>query len=155
MEGNREKLFLEIEKKGLNPLPERKFSFGEWKKAKVHMDYHIFLAESADKNIYDAEKIGPSCKDAVTGILIGMPRPGMSFRSYLGIIRLAKSYAPQNILREPVRWNRKSNPSATRLFRIFWSEKLRICVLNETQYRKFIEVFNKSGEISMRLLDGA
>lgn len=43
MDGNRENLFNEIEKKELKPLPEREFSIGEWKKAIVHIDYHVQL----------------------------------------------------------------------------------------------------------------
>lgn len=43
LEGTRESLFLKIEKNALLPLPENRYEFAEWKKAKVNIDYHIDL----------------------------------------------------------------------------------------------------------------
>lgn len=39
--GNRRARFEELERAALRPLPTRAYEFGEWKKAKVHPDYHI------------------------------------------------------------------------------------------------------------------
>lgn len=39
--GNRRARFEELERAALRPLPVRAYEFGEWKKAKVHPDYHI------------------------------------------------------------------------------------------------------------------
>lgn len=41
MTGCRRSRFLELEKAALRPLPPRRYEFGEWRKAKVHPDYHI------------------------------------------------------------------------------------------------------------------
>ena len=40
-EGCRRSRFEELERPVLRPLPVRGYEFGEWKKAKVHPDYHI------------------------------------------------------------------------------------------------------------------
>ncbi len=34
-------LFLEIDKPALRPLPEERYAITAWKKAKVHIDYHV------------------------------------------------------------------------------------------------------------------
>ena len=39
--GSRRSRFEELERAALRPLPIRAYEFGEWKKAKVHPDYHI------------------------------------------------------------------------------------------------------------------
>jgi transposase len=39
--GNRRSRFEALERAALRPLPIRAYEFGEWKKAKVHPDYHI------------------------------------------------------------------------------------------------------------------
>ena len=41
IEGNRRSRFEQLERAALRPLPARPYEFGEWKKAKVHPDYHI------------------------------------------------------------------------------------------------------------------
>ena len=41
LEGNRRSRFEALERPALRPLPLRAYEFGEWKKAKVHPDYHI------------------------------------------------------------------------------------------------------------------
>ena len=41
LEGCRRSRFLELDSPVLRPLPARAYEFGEWKKAKVHPDYHI------------------------------------------------------------------------------------------------------------------
>lgn len=41
--GSRREWFEKLDRPLLDPLPENPFSFGEWKKATVHIDYHIEL----------------------------------------------------------------------------------------------------------------
>lgn len=41
IEGTRRSRFEQLERPALKPLPLRGYEFGEWKKAKVHPDYHI------------------------------------------------------------------------------------------------------------------
>ena len=43
LEGCRESMFNKIEKEALLPLPENRYEYAEWKKAKVNIDYHIEL----------------------------------------------------------------------------------------------------------------
>jgi transposase len=43
LEGTRKSLFEEIEKPALLPLPQSRYEFAEWKKARVNIDYHIEL----------------------------------------------------------------------------------------------------------------
>ena len=40
-EGSRASVFAEIEKPALRPLPPHAYEFATWKKAKVHLDYHV------------------------------------------------------------------------------------------------------------------
>jgi hypothetical protein len=44
MAGCRRSRFLELDKPALRPLPLRHYEFAEWKKSKVHPDYHIEVA---------------------------------------------------------------------------------------------------------------
>ena len=48
MEGSRLTMFEELEKPALSPLPEQRYQFAEWRKAKVNIDYHI----QVDKHLY-------------------------------------------------------------------------------------------------------
>jgi transposase len=41
LEGCRRSRFLETEREALAPLPPSRYEFGEWRRAKVHPDYHI------------------------------------------------------------------------------------------------------------------
>jgi transposase len=46
IEGNRRLRFEQGEKPALKPLPAKPYEFGEWRKAKVHPDYHIEVARA-------------------------------------------------------------------------------------------------------------
>jgi transposase len=41
LDGSRRSRFIELDRPALRPLPPREYEFGEWKKAKVHPDYHV------------------------------------------------------------------------------------------------------------------
>jgi transposase len=41
MEGNRRQLFESLDRPALLPLPSEPYTFAEWKKARVHIDYHV------------------------------------------------------------------------------------------------------------------
>jgi transposase len=41
LEGCRQSRFLELDRPALRSLPARRYEFGEWRRAKVHPDYHI------------------------------------------------------------------------------------------------------------------
>ena len=46
IDGNRRSRFEQFEKATLKPLPTKAYEFGEWRKAKVHPDYHIEVARA-------------------------------------------------------------------------------------------------------------
>ena len=46
LDGSRHSRFLELEQPALRALPPRPYEFGEWKKAKVHPDYHIQIGRA-------------------------------------------------------------------------------------------------------------
>ena len=48
--GNRQSRFIEDEKAHLKPLPLKPYEFATWKKARVHLDYHVEI----DKRYYSA-----------------------------------------------------------------------------------------------------
>lgn len=41
LEGSRRSLFETLERKALRPLPTNSYVYAEWKKARVHIDYHV------------------------------------------------------------------------------------------------------------------
>lgn len=41
LEGSRRSVFLEVDQPALSPLPANRYVFARWKKARVHMDYHV------------------------------------------------------------------------------------------------------------------
>jgi transposase len=44
--GSRRSRFLKLDRPVLRPLPERRYVFATWKKAKVHLDYHVEVART-------------------------------------------------------------------------------------------------------------
>lgn len=46
LDGSRHSRFLELERPALRALPPRPYEFGEWRKAKVHPDYHIQIGRA-------------------------------------------------------------------------------------------------------------
>ena len=44
---SRRDLFEEIERSALRELPSEPFEYAEWKRAKIHPDYHIDVARTA------------------------------------------------------------------------------------------------------------
>jgi transposase len=41
LSGSRRSLFESLERSALRPLPAQRFTYAEWKKARVHIDYHV------------------------------------------------------------------------------------------------------------------
>lgn len=46
LDGSRHSRFLKLDRPALRALPPRAYEFGEWKKAKVHPDYHIQIGRA-------------------------------------------------------------------------------------------------------------
>ena len=48
LEGSRKSLFVELDKPALKPLPQTRYELAQWKRATVHIDYHV----EVDKHRY-------------------------------------------------------------------------------------------------------
>jgi transposase len=152
--GSRRTLFESLEQPLLNPLPVEPYVFAQWKKVRVHIDYHVeferhyysvpytlarkqlqlrytastveclYLGERVASHVRAhlpgrhttvpehmpekhrhmsqwsperfarwAEKIGPATAALITRVLGARRHPEQSYRTCLGILRLAKSYS--------------------------------------------------------------
>lgn len=155
---SRRELFERLDRPALRPLPAEAFVYGEWKTARVNVDYHIerhghyysvpytLVHEAVDvrasvstveifhhgqrvgahrrsdargrhttdpahmpkahqrhlewtpsRIIGWAQTIGPHTAALVEAILADRPHPEQGYRSCLGILRLAKRYAPARL----------------------------------------------------------
>lgn len=81
---SRRDLFEKLERAALKPLPLTRFSYGEWKKARVHIDYHVVF----DDHFYSApyQLVGEEVWIRATGLTIEIfhnnQRVGSHLRSY-------------------------------------------------------------------------
>jgi transposase len=81
---SRRDLFEKLDKPVLKPLPATRFSYGEWKKARVHIDYHVVF----DDHFYSApyQLVGEEVWIRATGLTIEIfhnnQRVGSHLRSY-------------------------------------------------------------------------
>jgi len=82
---SRRDLFEKLERSVLKPLPATRFSYGEWKKARVNIDYHIVF----DDHFYSApyQMVGEDVWIRATGLTIEIfndnnHRVGSHLRSY-------------------------------------------------------------------------
>jgi transposase len=81
---SRRELFEKLERAALKPLPATRFSYGEWKKARVHIDYHVIF----DDHYYSApyQLVGEEVWIRATGLTIEIfhnnQRVGSHLRSY-------------------------------------------------------------------------
>jgi transposase len=74
-------LFMEIEKPALKPLPLERFVIASWKKAKVHIDYHV----AVEKTYYSVPYtlIGQSVDIRYTGSIVEMYHKGKRVASHV------------------------------------------------------------------------
>ena len=82
---SRRDLFEQLERAVLTPLPATRFSYGEWKKARVNLDYHVVF----DDHFYSApyQMVGEDVWIRATGLTIEIfndnnQRVGSHLRSY-------------------------------------------------------------------------
>ena len=81
---SRRDLFEKLERAVLKPLPATRFVYGEWKKARVHIDYHVVF----DDHFYSApyQLVGEEVWIRATGMTIEIfhnnQRVGSHLRSY-------------------------------------------------------------------------
>ncbi len=98
MEGSRLSLYEELEKLVLLPLPEQRYQFSQWSKAKVNIDYHI----QADKHFYSVpyrlihEQLDVRLTDRTIEIFIRKQRVAVHRRSYVkGRYTTDKAHMPE------------------------------------------------------------
>lgn len=82
---SRRDLFEKLERSELKPMPTTRFSYGEWKKARVNIDYHVVF----DDHFYSApyQMVGADVWIRATGLTIEIfndsnQRVGSHLRSY-------------------------------------------------------------------------
>lgn len=75
LEGLRTSWFLELEKPALKPLPPKRYEFRQWKKATVHMDYHVEF----EKHLYSVpfKLVGKSVEILATQTMVEVFYQGM------------------------------------------------------------------------------
>ena len=75
LEGSRTSWFLELEKPALKPLPPKRYEFRQWKKATVHMDYHVEF----EKHLYSVpfKLVGKSVEILATQTMVEVFYQGM------------------------------------------------------------------------------
>jgi len=80
---SRSDLFLEIEKSALKSLPEERFVIASWKKAKVHIDYHV----AVEKTYYSVPYtlIGETVDIRYTGAVIEIYHKGKRVASHMRV----------------------------------------------------------------------
>lgn len=75
LHGSRTSWFLEIDKPALKPLPEKRYEMRQWKKATVHMDYHVEF----EKSLYSVpyKLVGKSVEILATQTIVEIYHQGM------------------------------------------------------------------------------
>jgi transposase len=78
---SRHDLFVETEKAALKPLPQERFVIASWKKAKVHIDYHV----AVEKTYYSVPYtlIGQSVDIRYTGSIVEIYNKGKRVASHV------------------------------------------------------------------------
>ena len=99
MEGSRLSLYEEIEKLVLLPLPEQRYEFSKWGKAKVNIDYHI----QTDNHFYSVpyrlvhEQVDVRLTHQTVEIFIRRQRVAVHRRSYVkGRYTTEKAHMPES-----------------------------------------------------------
>ena len=96
--GSRLSLYEELEKLVLLPLPEQRYQFSQWSKAKVNIDYHV----QADKHFYSVpyqnihQQVDVRLTDRTVEIFIRKQRVAAHRRSYVnGRYTTDKAHMPE------------------------------------------------------------
>jgi len=103
---SRNQLFNEIDRPALKPLPAERFKIRQWKKAKVHIDYHVAVEGSWYSVPYTM--IGKEveiCLNAETvEIFLGGKRVASHLRTYLRNVFITDSAHRPHSHREYLQW---------------------------------------------------
>ncbi|MFX1265635.1 MAG: IS21 family transposase [Promethearchaeota archaeon] len=160
LDTTREKLFEEIERPALKPLPAEAFEFADWKEARVHMDYHI----EVDRHYYSApyqyvqEKVNVRFSEKTVEIFLKGKRIAVHARSYLpGKHTTLKAHQPQK--HQDLKWTRASmedkarkvGPSVVDVFRKIMQSRKH----PELGYRSCLGVLRLGSRYSNERLEAA
>jgi len=98
MAGSRLSLYEELEKLVLQALPDQRYQFSKWSKAKVNIDYHI----QADKHLYSVpyrlihQRVDVRLTDQMVEIFVRNQRVAVHRRSYVnGRYTTDKTHMPE------------------------------------------------------------
>ncbi len=109
---SRKELFLELEQHRLAPLPKERFTIGYWKKAKVHVDYHI----SVDKSYYSVpfRLIGKQVDIKYTGHLVLVYHEGEVVAQHIRTLKLGQYITDAAHMPHEHRFHREWSPERIR-----------------------------------------
>jgi transposase len=115
---SRRELFLEVEQHRLLPLPAERFTIGFWKKAKVHIDYHI----SVEKSFYSVpyRLIGKEVDIKYTGHLVTVYYGGEAVACHIRTLKTAQYVTDPAHMPHEHRFFREWSPERIRS----WGEKI-------------------------------
>ncbi len=115
---SRKELFLELEQHRLAPLPKERFTIGYWKKAKVHVDYHI----SVDKSYYSVpfRLIGKQVDIKYTGHLVLVYHEGEVVAQHIRTLKLGQYITDAAHMPHEHRFHREWSPERIRS----WGSKI-------------------------------
>ena len=132
--GSRRSLFENLERPALRPLPVQRFTYAEWKKARVHIDYHVEVAghyysvpyqlvsqqldvrvsattvECFAKDKRVASHLRSFCRGGHTTQSEHMPRPHREYAQW----------TPERL----VQWARKTGPSVAGLIEVVMATRV-------------------------------
>jgi transposase len=109
---SRKELFLELERHRLAPLPKERFTIGYWKKAKVHVDYHV----SVDKSFYSVpyRLIGKQVDIKYTGHLVSVYHEGEVVAQHIRTLKLGQYVTDSAHMPHEHRFHKEWSPERIR-----------------------------------------
>ena len=115
---SRKELFMELEQHRLAPLPKERFTIGYWKKAKVHIDYHI----SVDKSFYSVpfRLIGKQVDIKYTGHVVSVYHEGEVVAQHIRTLKLGQYVTDAAHMPHEHRFYREWSPERIRS----WGSKI-------------------------------
>lgn len=135
LSGNRLELFRSIDRPALKPLPDQKYTYADWKKAKVNVDYHIEL----EGHLYSVpyQLTGKRVEARITADMVEIfhqsNRITLHRRIYKSGFSTIEEHMPKAHQKQQqwtpdriIDWAEKTGPYITRLVTLILSERLHI-----------------------------
>lgn len=159
--GSRRKLFLEIDAPALGPLPERVYSFGLWKKARVNIDYHVAVDHSFYSVHYTLvkEEVDVRLSERIVEIFFKGQRQASHARSYtVGVYTTDAAHMPKShqaylewTPERLVRWAAESGGAVAQVVERIMSQRVH----PQQGYRSCLGVMSLSKKYSPARLEAA